>query len=598
MIFDHVRKRTGLTRVLFATICFIVGAAPAFAEPYDRVAPKEPKSEKAGTVTVPPETPAAPAPATNLQLLPALKGLRFVSGIKALEREGVSQSGISIGAGLPLLEDAAIQTKLSAFLGRPLHAGDLPTISQMILDWYRAHDLPLVDVAFPEQNIDSGTVQGVVTVYRLGNVKVSGNQWFSSDVLQGEMQVRPGDRIDFARLKSDLNRLNRNPFHTVNAVLERSQTPGNVDLALHVQDQRPFRVFAGFDNEGLPSTGRNRYSAGFNWGNVFGLDQQFSYQFITSSDLWHKRDRGVGHSDDPRFMAHSASYLAPLPWGDELNIFGSYVEQVPNLGSSFDQVGHSVQLSLRYGRHLLGAGSLSQEIKLGFDYKRTDNNLDFGGTSIFSSATNVEQFLAIYDGTLPDAWGQTAIKNQLVLSPGGLSNGNTTTAFRASGVNDARADYVYDNLKITRLTRLPWDMTSMIRFDGQLASAELLPSEQLGAGGSSSVRGYETRTASGSRGALLSAELRSPGYSLLSRLGVPVADSGQLLAFYDAGYVSYLHDQSGEPRSVTLQSVGVGARYSVDRYLDVSFDYGWQLTKAPGATSRGGLGSISVTLSY
>ena len=430
----RARKHASWRLLALASALFCWARVPSFAQAYNQVAPKQPKAEKPGTVTAPAEKPApTPAAAKNPQLLPALKGLRFVPDIKALARKGVSEPGISVGTGLPLLDDAAIQAKLSGFLGKPLHAHDLSLISQTILDWYRAHDLPVVDVAFPEQDINSGTVQGVVTVYRLGEVAVSGNHWFSSDVLRHEMQVRPGDKLDFATLKEDLNRLNRNPFRSVNAILERSKTPGDTNVALHVQDRLPLRVFASVDNDGLPSTGRDRYSAGFNWGNVFGLDQQFSYQFITSPDLWRTRHRAAGHSNDPRFTAHSASYLVPLPWGDVLNVFGTYVEQVPDLGPNFDQVGHSVQLSLRYERPLPAIGGLSQQIQFGFDYKRTDNNLDFGGTNIFASATNVEQFLAIYDATLPDSLGQTAVQNQLVVSPGGLSDGNTSAVYIASG---------------------------------------------------------------------------------------------------------------------------------------------------------------------
>ncbi len=593
----QVRKHVPWRILALASILLMLGASPSLAQAYPQVAPKEPKPGTPGTVTAPAEQPA-PAPAKNVLLLPALKGLRFVPDIKELVRNGVSQPGVSAGAGLPLLTDPAIRAKLAAFLGKPLHTHDLSQISQTILDWYRTHDLPVVDVAFPEQDINSGTVQGVVTVYRLGKVEVSGNHWFSSDVLSHEMQLKPGERLDFSELKDDLNRLNRNPFRSVNAILERSKTVGDTDVALHVQDRLPLRVFASFDNDGVPSTGRDRYSAGFNWGNVFGLDQQFSYQFITSPDLWRTRQRGAGHSNDPRFMAHSASYLVPLPWGDVLNIFGTYVEQVPDLGPNFDQVGHSVQLSLRYERPLPAIGALSQQIQLGFDYKRTDNNLDFGGTGIFASATNVEQFLAIYDATRPDGLGQTAIQNQLVVSPGGLSHGNTTAVFLASGVNGAKASYAYDNLQITRVTNLPWHLTSVVRLDGQLASAELLPSEQLGAGGTGSVRGYSTRTVNGSQGALLSLELRSPSYGPLAHLEVPVLDSGQLLAFYDAGFVSNLHLQTGQARHATLQSVGVGARYSIDRYLDLRFDYGWQLTKAPGAKSTGNLATVSVTIGY
>jgi len=587
-------------RSLLAIFCILFAGTPAIAQDFNQVAPKEPKTLKPGTVAVPAEKPIVP-PAENKLLLPELKGLRFVPRVEQIVRTGVPGNGITVeGSGLALLNDPAIKHKLAGFLGKPLHTDDLPRISQTVLDWYRAHELPVVDVAFPEQDVSSGTVQAVMTVYKLGQIKVEGNEWFSSEVLKGEMQLRPDDPVDFGVLKSDLNRLNRNPFRRADAVLERSQTVGDTDIALHVQDQLPLRVYASYDNEGLPVTGRDRYSVGFNWGDVFGLDQQFSYQFITSPDLWQTRNRGAGHSNDPRLMAHSINYLAPLPWGDVINIFGSYVEQVPNLGANFDQVGHSLQMSLRYQKELpTGLTNLSQQLQIGFDYKRSDNNLSFGGTQIFAAATNVEQFLLIYDGTLPDTYGQTAVENQFVFSPGGMSDGNGTAVFVSSGVNGAKANYLYDNLQITRVTYLPWQMTSVARLEGQIASAELLPSEQLGAGGTDSVRGYNPRAFNGTQGLLASLELRSPSYHPLQQLlGTKLQDSGQFLVFYDAGFVSDLHAQTGQAKSAALQSIGFGARYGIGRYLDLSFDYGWQLSRAPSVTKLENLADVSITLAY
>jgi hemolysin activation/secretion protein len=81
-------------------------------------------------------------------------------------------------------------------------------------------------------------------------------------------------------------------------------------------------------------------------------------------------------------------------------------------------------------------------------------------------------------------------------------------------------------------------------------------------------------------------------------LGASVDDSAQLLAFYDAGFVSYVHAQPSLPRSTTLQSTGVGARFGIGRYLDVRFDYGWQLRRAPGAAHTGNMAEIALTLSY
>jgi len=592
-------KKASFGRVLVATsaITVLLAFAPALAQDFNRVAPSQPKPQPPGTVTTPEQKPIVPV-ANNQLLLPTLKGLRLVAAAKEIVRAGVQNAGIDVVPGLSLLNDPAVKGQLSAFLGKPLHANDLPRISQIILDWYGAHNLPVVDVAFPEQDIDSGTVQAVVTVYRLGKVKVEGNDWFSSGLITGEMKSTPGTPIDISVLKSDLNRLNNNPFRQVGAVLARSDVPGDTDVELKVRDRLPLRVYASYDNNGLPVTGRDEYSVGFNWGNVFGLDHQLSYRFITTPDLWQTRDRGAGHSDEPRFMAHSVSYTAPLPWGDTLSAFGSYVQQVPNIGADFDQVGHSVQMSLRYQKSLPMTGSMTQQLEVGFDYKRSDNNLAFGGTAIFASATNVEQFLLAYDATRPDTWGQTAVENQFVYSPGGLSNGNKTAVFVASGVAGARANYIYDNLQVTRVTYLPWQMSSVIRLDAQLASGELLASEQLGAGGVDSVRGYNPRTANGSQGVLASFEVRSPSYSPLQKLGAAVDDTGQLLAFYDTGFVSDLHQQTGQGKSASLQSAGFGARYGIDRYLDLSFDYGWQLSRAPGATHRGNLANVSVTFAY
>jgi hemolysin activation/secretion protein len=535
----------------------------------------------------------------DTRLLPELIGLELLADPKDVVRNGVKLYGIKVDAALTALDASNFKSKLAQFLGRPLYAKDMNSISRVIVAWSRARGFPLVTVAFPEQDISTGTVQIVVTVYRVGQVKVAGNYWFSDGAITDEMQLSPGDPFDFNILQSDLDRLDSNPFRSVNAVLERSTVPGATDLALHVQDRLPVRVYASYDNDGQPTTGRDRYSVGLNWGNAFDLDQQFSYQFLTTPDLWQRRDRGPGHSDDPRLEAHSATYLVPLPWGDAVTLFGTYEQQVPDVGANFDQVGHSLQASFRYDKFLPTIRLFSQRLHIGFDYKRTNNDLAFGGSQVNNTSTNVEQFLLIYDATRRDSYGQTVIENQFVYSPGGLSNGNTTALFVASGVNGARANYEYDNLQITRVTYLPWKLSSVLRVSGQIASTELLPSEQIGAGGTDSVRGYNPRAVNGTQGVLASIELHGPTYEPLHRfVSSDVEDTGQVLIFYDSGFVSDIHAQTGQPKHASLQSAGFGVRYDLARYLDFRLDYGWQLTPAPGATHTGSLLNLSVTLAY
>jgi hemolysin activation/secretion protein len=596
---DHQSRAVQRRRLAIALALGALSAQAAFAQDYHQVAPQQPKHEGPESTFAWPFSPQSAVRAGMGKLLLAeVQGLAFVDDPKKIVKDGVKGYGIMVDPALDLLERSRIKSQLARFLGRPLYSNDLQAISQRVVAWYRAHNFPLTEVTFPEQDVTSGTLQILVTVFRVGHVKVEGNRWFSAGALKDEMQLEPGDPFDFGELKDDLDRLNRNPFRQVTAVLERSAVPENTDLALKVQDRLPVRIYASFDDDGLPVTDRDRYSLGFNWGDVFGLDEQLSYQFMASPDIWQKRDRGAGHSDAPRLMAHSASYLAPLPWGDSVTLFGTYVQQVPDLGADFDQVGHSLQMSFRYDKSLPSMHAFSQQLHFGFDYKRSDNNLAFGGTQIFAGATDIRQFLLIYDASLPDAYGQTTLEDQFVYSPGGLSNRNNTAAFVASGVNGATADYVYDALQITRVTSLPWQTSAVLKLNGQIASTELLPSEQMGAGGPDSVRGYDPRVVNGSQGALASFELRSPSFGPLQALGTGIADAGQILAFYDAGFVSDFHMQTGQPQHATLQSVGGGVRYGLGRFVDVRFDYGIPLSKLPGGHDNGGLANLAVTLAY
>ncbi|HTW34427.1 MAG TPA: ShlB/FhaC/HecB family hemolysin secretion/activation protein [Rhizomicrobium sp.] len=585
-------------RSFLAGVAIATAAAAAHAQDYRQVAPKEPPAHppQAPIAPAPPYTPARPA--ANQKLIPELIGLELVDSESKVVRNGVKQYGIVVASGLPMLDRSEIKNRLARFLGKPLYTNDLQKISQTIVEWCRTHDFPLAEAIFPEQDISTGTVQVVVTIFKLGHVRVAGNHWFRSHIFTDEMQLEPGDPFDFSVLKADLDQLNRNAFHQVTAVLERSNTPGDTDLLLNVQDRLPLRVYGSYDNEGLPVTGRDRYSVGFNWGDAFGPDQQLSYQFITTPDLWQKRDRGPGQNNDPRFEAQSANYVIPVPWGDTITVFGTYVEQVPKVDTNFGQVGRSAQASFRYDKPLPSIGDYSEQVHVGFDFKRSNNNLEFGGSEVSSISTDIEQFLLIYDSAMPDDYGQTALDNQLVYSPGGLARSNTTAVFVASGTNGAKANYVYDNLQVTRLTKLPWNMSAMLRLNGQWASTELLPSEQLGAGGDGSVRGYTTHTANGSEGGLGSFELRSPPYSPSHTFGWDLGEQGQLLAFYDGGIVREFYEQKGQAKYAGLQGTGVGVRFGVGRFLDVHFDYGWQLAKAPGADKLGNLADVSVTFGY
>jgi hemolysin activation/secretion protein len=511
---------------------------------------------------------------------------------------GAKETGITF-EGLPILDVPAIRNSLAEFLGKPLTFGSLSAISRVIIAYYRAHGRPFVDVAFPEQDINSGVVQTVVTEFRVGQIKIQNNKWFSTNLLRREVTLQPGDAIETPQLQADLDRLNDNPFRTVAVVAQKSDTPGDTDLVFNVTDRFPVRFYGGYDNTGTPVLGHDRWNLGFNWGNVLGLDQQVGYQLTTSDNFWHKRADIPGQSDAPTFTAHSLNYSIPVFAEDHILLFGTYEVAVPRLGPTIGVVGVSGQASFRYSMRLPSLSFLTHELQIGYDFKTSNNNLEFGGQEVSNVTSEIDQFPLIYNATAKDAFGGTTIANQAFFSPGNLTAQNKDAFFQAQANNPfATARYVYDNLSITRVTHLPYDASWIMRVIGQESDHNLLPSEQLGAGGFDSVRGYDERAANGSLGLLLREELRTPPFSLMRVFSLSGADQTQLLTFWDYGSVRDKQIVPGATITTELQSVGVGMRYSIPRYFDMRLDYGWQLRHLPGEPELSQMAQLAITVSY
>jgi hemolysin activation/secretion protein len=584
------------SRVCGVALLLAALTGAARGQDFQQVAPKmpaqtQPGQSTPGQITAGAADAKAASPDDTRLILPDLKGLRFVAHVGDVAKNGVTAAGVDVSA-VPFLNDPALVAQLQSYIGRRFTFGDLHAINRTVIAWQRAHQHPLVDVAVPDQDVSTGTVQIVVTEFTFEKVDVAGNVFFATRIFTNGIEAAPGEPLDLDLLKRDLDWLNRNPFRKVDAVLARGDALGTTDIQLNVSDRQPWRVYASYDNTGTPTTGRDHWSFGLNNGNLFGLDQQISYQITSGDDLLRKLGNGT-----PRYLANSLSYTAPLSWHDLVEVFGSYVRQSPNAGPFFDQVGRSAQISARYVHPMGGPGWLNQELQAGFDYKTTNNNLAFGGEQIFGASQDIDQFLSIYDATAVDSWGITTIENDGVFSPGGITNNNNNTSFARSGTSYANSKYFYDTLAVTRATQLPYDMSSITRLKGQVADGNLLPSEQLGGGGVDSVRGYDTRVANGSDGVLASEELRSPPFSPLNWAFCKNADdSGQFLAFWDYARLSYPHTQPKTPDHIAMESVGAGFNYVIGRYVDLRFDYGWQLLDLPGSKRHGQLADVSVTL--
>ncbi|MCE0497647.1 MAG: hypothetical protein LV481_06855, partial [Methylacidiphilales bacterium] len=559
-------------------------SAPQFASIPQPLPNVRPRFSPPDLLPPPPRKKTSP---NSPQLLPMLKGLVFVGSSDQVHAKGVPGVVGVKADGIPILQKTEFQAVTSQYIGQPLSLYDLKQLVHDVIVYYKHHDRPIVDVSVPEQDITSGVVQIVAVEGRLGTVRVEGNHWFSTTDIAGNIRLHPGDPISGRIVSEDAAWLNANPFRQVDLVYTPGSQPGTTDIVLKTEDRMPLRTYVGYENSGNQFTGNDRWLAGFNWGNAFGLDQQINYQFTANNQY-------------SLYNAQSGSWTIPLPWRHTLTFFGSYSQSKPDTDNPlFTQNGYSWSASGRYTIPLPGTATFSEEFVGGFDFKRSNSDLFFGGAPVYTTLVDVDQFMAGYNASLVDHYGSTSLNSSFFFSPGGMSEYNHEAQFQASQAG-ANAHYYYFLEQLNRITKLPYDFSLATKILGQVSSGTLVGSEQFGIGGYATVRGYDERVVNGDSGIVFSNELRTPPVSLGHLFGMAGAsDQLQFLGFLDYGSVTNNQAITGPESSSTLIGIGPGVRYLIDPYFSLRADYGFQLRDAnvPSDTNHSNF-ELSAILSY
>jgi len=589
----------------WAAPCAAQAQAPLSAAPGQSPGlspPRLPAPAAPPSVTPPALSPTqAPAGQSQAPLIASLKGLVFVSGAQALTPDGVGDAasgpeGVSAPQ-LPVLNDARFKAQMKAHLGKPFRLADIQQVRDETKAWYVARNHPFVDVVVPPQNITSGVVQVVVSEYRLGEVEVVGARYFKDSLVLKPVDLKKGQTISLDQLNANVDRLNENPFITIDAEFKPGKEPGVTDLDFRAKDRFPVRVYAGYDNQGVPTLDIQEWNAGVNWGNVLGTGQIASYQYTRAFN--------------GRFASHSASDVIRLDNTDKILVFGNYATMRSGafLGPfEFTSNGHTLQGSFRFVHALprLFNGALTGHIQLGYDYKSTDNNAFFDQFQLGPpSVMETHQFPIVFDVNEIDRFGSTSIENDLVGAPGRLTARDNDADFQAL-VAGAKARYIYDRLSVTRTERLPKDVSLIVRAIVQRANVILPNSEQLGGGGVGSVRGYYPDTGLGSNGELLSIELRAPafspgrmigfrGYDDLVQVGVFYDQANLRQPYYPTDLIFGIANNGTLP--LNLASAGVLLHYSVSRHVDFNLDMGWQMRTTPDNSRLGSYAAVAVVFS-
>lgn len=469
------------------------------------------------------------------------------------------------------------------FLGKPVSMALLNRMVKKITKAYQATNFPLVDAYLPEQDVTAGQVQVVVREAVLGAVRVEGAKYNKPESLIRQMHVKEGDLIDTALIERDVEWLNESPVRNVSVVYERGAKEGTSDVILKTEDSRPFQVYAGFANTGIQATGMNEWSGGFNWSQVLGTEQAIGYNFSGNDYL-------------DKINTHALVYSIPLPWRHRLQLIGVYATTDVQSGGTLGVEGESKQLSAAYTIPLPRLWqNMRNNLTIAADYKSTNSDIFFGGQSLTKTSAEVLQFRIGYDATVTDTLGYTHIGLAGIYSPGNLLRNNTDAAFNLLRAG-AQADYWYGKVELDRLVKLPRGFSLMLHASGQHSDKRLLSTEQLQAGGYRTVRGFQESIARGDSGVLASIELNLPPLHFIFRDGKR-ADEFIPFIFYDTAYLTSVDALATEPNQ-TLQSVGIGFRYSIKDYCDLRLAYGWNIGDSGIPNARPGHVHFGATVKF
>lgn len=480
------------------------------------------------------------------------------------------------------LADAGLVAKLQAAIGQPLDKEMIPTLRQIVGEHYADSTALLVRLVLPVQEVQDGVLQILLVRTRVGQVNIEGQKWFKEARYRSALGVSAGEDFYPGKLNAGLERINTNSFRAATAELAPGAEPGLTDITLRVQDRLPVRLSAGYNDSGTVSTGADRVFTGVTWGDAFGRDDTLSYNFNTTPGTNVLR-------------SHTLGYAATLPWKHELSFNASYSDMRSILPPPFDQRGQSRSAGLRYAVMLPDLGPARQGLSFSADYKRSDSNLLFSSMPVFGSVTEIVQGTVGYNYNRPDKIGSTMFDLALTGSPGGLAGRNHTADFQSQRAG-ASARYASISIGLARTTALPGQFVWRSSIRGQLATDNLLGSEQLGLGGAASLRGYEEGEVYADQGVLLRNEVNLPPLRFGRDYWRGLAQS---YLFWDYGYGLVKNPLPGEKDRFSLSSVGAGLRFGVNRHFSLGFDYGWQLIETGlNSLNRSSRGHLNANLSW
>lgn len=468
--------------------------------------------------------------------------------------------------GNTILATEKIEASLRAFVGSGKTAEDVEKARDALEKTYHKAGYPTVLVNIPEQTIDEGIIRLQVIESKVGNIRVTGNRYFTMEkILGGLPSFRSGEVIYVPAVQRELNAINRSPDLKVSPILSPGRERGTVDVELKVEDRLPLHGSLELSNRSTHDTTDLRLNALLRYDNLWQGEHSASLQYQTSPE------------DRDEVQVAAGSYVLPSPLNRDhiLALYGVWSDSDTAFGEGFQVIGKGQLIGARYVTPLRGYGLYEHNLTVGLDYKDFDETTGFeDGSQVSSTPATYLPISFSYSASAPDTSGVTRFSAAVNIAFRGLVTDREEFEEKRY---QARGNYLYITAGIERTQKLPARMGLFLKLDGQVADQPLISNEQYSAGGMKSVRGYKESEVLGDHAIHGTVELIGPDLADAFEFSRKAGIIPYL--FYDFASVKTIDPLPGQDRYETLQGTGGGIRGQLTRHLEYEGVLGYSLSE-------------------
>ena len=457
---------------------------------------------------------------------------------------------------------------VNRYLGKDKSISDIEAAAEALELALRKSGQSFYRVLFPPQELTDGVIELRVKRYKIGNIIVNGNRFYSDEnIISSVPQLIYGSSPSTRAMARSLTVANQNSSKRTRLTLASGLVTDEIDATLSVVDRSPVDASIWLDNTGTDASGESRVGANVTHRNLFGRDHVGALTWISSPEDFDAVRQLAGSYRMPNYRLGGSFNLFAVT----SNIDTGTVAEVFNVAGSGEVLGGG------YAQVLPKKGELRHQLSLQITDKLFDNDVTFENQQLLTDVRSRPLAVAYQY-----SWNNTKgleVRGSFSTTQN-LSGGsdNNDRAYQLSRLGAQQSWRKLDAGLNVQYAAGSWLYSAALNISN--SSDRLITGEQFSLGGNDSVHGMEERELRGDKGYRFNFQIWGP----------EIHKTLRPIAFFDTGKTKVNEALEGEVGSESVSSIGVKLNWNPNAKIVTSLSYGYLLD---GIDFEGGDSSIA-----